>query len=265
MKKSVLYSVLVSLFSLLPASVDSVVVPEPEKRVSLAPSIGFESEYTYRGALCARNATLTNWAFKYKFSDEWSLEYNLFGCFPIGRESTYGNCLDQSIGLMRKLNESMNVHSGFTYYWQPYVNEEDLGQSREWYVGLDSQLTLLPSAYAYYDFDKQQFCAETNFGYRFELEGFGFENWAIDTGFFAGVLFARNAYGGVYGENRRKNGYKYWGGKCDLVYLLAGWGDVRLGVRYVANNDGGKPDSVANEAGQHGKMCSVGGALSLYF
>jgi len=185
-----------------------------------------------------------------------------FGIVAAKLLSDAGNRFEYKLGYMMDLaclptpecfcmdNIQLSLDVGYKYYWwlQSHITNpfNRVNRSNEIYAGLLTDGFLRPALYAFYDFNLEQFRLEGNIGYTYPLCFCGVDNVALDLNAYLGWLNA-DAYNGDQRSffppvgavpGKQKNGYTYGGISADVVYSLNECADIRVGVRWEANNDG---------------------------
>lgn len=160
-----------------------------------------------------------------------------------------------SAGHLYRLTEFFEWDLGGTYTWLKNPSSGQLGHWREIYTGIRTDLILAPSIYLFHDFERRQWNLELSFGYDFELEEFGWHNWALETKILLGWLKAKKPFGGQRGPAwDRKNHYLYIEAGFNLALFLSDSLVFKMGPCWAYNRDGNQPYSVANEHGNHSHL-----------
>lgn len=175
--------------------------------------------------------------------------------------SDAGNRLVLNLGYMMPLaclpspecfcmdDTQLSLDFGYNYYW--WLQDRNLNpwspvnRSNEIYVGLLTDAFLRPALYAFYDFNLEQFRLLGSIGYTYDLSCWcGLDGFAIDLNAYIAWLTA-DKYNGDQRQGslpKQKNGYTYGGISADIVYSLNDCADIRVGIRWAANNDGSSKD-----------------------
>lgn len=143
----------------------------------------------------------------------------------------------------------LSLDFGYNYYWwleDDMLNPwNQVNRSNEIYVGFLTDSPLRPAFYVFYDFNLEQIRLVGSIGYTYDLSCWcGLNGFAIDLNAYIAWLYA-DAYNGdqrpdvLPGQSgKNRNSYTYGGITADLVYSLNDCANVRIGVRWAANNDG---------------------------
>lgn len=185
---------------------------------SLSSTVGFESEYVFRGIQQAPG------------SMQVSVEANVAGFYagvwanqPVFDDffGKYDNQVNLYIGYSASVSELVEIDVGGTYYTYP----ESTGRknTQEVYAGMIFDVLLTPSVYLYYDFELENFTAEVAAGYTFDL---------VDIA--PGTSFE---LGGNLGYVDVKNGkdYTFAGATADLKYSFTDNASLSVGARLSKN------------------------------
>lgn len=156
---------------------------------------------------------------------------------------------DFTFGYSMPVTDMFSIDFGYTYHWYIQHNVYGVDRSNEIYLGATADVILDPSLYLYYDWDLEQFVAQFDVSYSFDLTQYtsdwGVGGTSIDLGAHVGWLSAddytagqRGPVGGVDTLKKWSNGYTYGGLKADLVFALNDVAKASIGMRWEANNDG---------------------------
>lgn len=202
--------------------------------LSLKSSVGFESEYVYRGKNLAHNVTIWTLQGSYKL-----YKGNLYAG-TIGYNGTSATYTEQDIyvGYKMPIDEKFSLDVGYTYYWYPNQSlAPTIDRTNEVYAGvMYNGLYVNPAAYIYYDIDLEQIIVELSGKYSWDLAKYGWANTSFDVGGYVGWLNSDDTNGSQV-DAGASNGYTYWGVTADLVYALTKNASVSAGLRYVGNDD----------------------------
>lgn len=242
--------------------------------ISAVGSIGFESEDHIYGKKIAEDTFVSGIEFTMPVCDGCTY-LGVTGFFPFeeGSQSTRatddkpahlgdaGNRFEIKVGYMMPVlcvpapecfcmdDTQVSIDLGYKYYWwtehkahNPWNN---VNRSNEIYAGILTDMFLRPAAYFFYDWNLEQFRFELSIGYTYNLGCFSdcLDRFAIDANAYVAWLQADDYYGDqafADGLKDTDNGYTYGGVSVDLVYCLNECADIRAGVRWEANNDGGE-------------------------
>jgi len=180
---------------------------------------------------------------------------------------------DFTFGYSMPVTDMFSIDFGYTYHWYIQHNVYGVDRSNEIYLGATADVILDPSLYLYYDWDLEQFVAQFDVSYSFDLTQYtsdwGVGGTSIDLGAHFGVLSAddytagqRGPVAGVDTLKKWSNGYAYGGVKADLVFALNDIAKASFGMRWEANNDGkdglhtiaGSTNYIPANQGQHESM-----------
>jgi hypothetical protein len=211
-------------------------------------SVGFESEYLYRGKALAFDTIVTSVEGAYKLYNG-SLYAGILNHDSAYSPSTGASALSESdfyVGYKLPVYQKFSADVGYTYYW--YQNSAATPDRRnEIYAGVVySGLYINPAAYIYYDFNDEAVTGEVSGKYSFDLAKYGWANTALDLGAYVGGTSIDDVTGGQ-AITKNSGGYVYYGVTADLVYSFNKTTAASVGVRYGgSSNNGGTDISVAH-------------------
>lgn len=187
--------------------------------ISISSTVGFESEYVFRGVQLAGNSLQA------------SVELNVAGAY-VGvwtnqaiRQTVGGNIADNEVdfyvGYSFAATDLVELDVGATYYYFP---ESAADKSIEGFIGATFDTFLSPSLYVFRDFDLKTWTVEGSVGHTIDLADVA-----------PGVSFE---VGGTLGWVSVKNGddYLYVGGTADLKYSFTDNASASIGVRLTKND-----------------------------
>ncbi len=206
-----------SILALAVIGAGSAVYAAESSKVAFTLDVTYLSDYVFRG-LKVSDSTIQP-----------SLEAS-YGDFYAGlwhsneiSDNTRGGAQDETdlyAGYKLKASDTLSVDFGATRYTYSGGNNTD---STEAYIGLNANVALSPSLYAYYDFDYEVATYIANIGYSLPLESAGL---SIDFSVSAGFV---NFNGGQE--------YLYGVAGVSVPYKLSDTATLSAGVDYVANDD----------------------------
>lgn len=198
--------------------------------LSINGSVGFESEYVFRGMQQADESLQATVEVAYDIYGG-SAYAGLFVNEPIATTADT-NEIDLYIGYQMPVFEDYTADFGYISYLYP-SDASVARDTREIYAGLTyNGLYVNPAAYVYYDFDLEQIALQLSGDYSIDLADYGVENTTVDFGMYWGVLSAQDADGAG-----ADNGYEYCGLTADAVYHFTADAAASVGVRFTGNND----------------------------
>lgn len=179
-------------------------------------SVGFETEYVFRGIEYAGNSLQVSLQGNYQdaYFGAWTNE-------PTEREEIYGSEIDLYAGYGYAINDSLIADFGATVYYYPDVEGID-NDTFEIYTGLSLDSAARPSLYAFYDFDLDTLTLEGSVSQSYEID----ERHAI-------------AFGAAAGWVDEENGGEYWYYKvtADYIFTFSETMNATLGARAGGNDD----------------------------
>lgn len=201
--------------------------------LSINSSVGYESEYVFRGVRLNHNSLVTSLEGAYKLYNG-SLYAGVLN--HDGLSSTYG--LSQLyVGYKLPVQDKFTADVGYTFYWATQNNSVP-NHSNEIYAGVTyNGLYVNPSAYIYYDFDQSALTAELSGKYSLDLAKYGWANTSLDLGAYVGGVSSGDLLAG-YANSKIHDGYAFYGATADLVYSFNKTTAASVGIRYGGNNDG---------------------------
>ncbi len=200
--------------------------------LSVQASVGFDSEYVFRGRNIDHNVITATLDGSYKLY-KGSLYTGLKSIN--GQDSTYTET-NLYVGYKLPVYEKFSADFGGTYYY--YSNDNPaIDRTFELYAGLIyNGLYVNPAVYVFYDFALEQWVGELSGKYSWDLSKYGMANTSLDVGAFLGVLAADDADSDqVAGDT--KNSYMYYGVTADLVYSFTKTASASIGIAYNGNDD----------------------------
>jgi hypothetical protein len=169
--------------------------------LSVNGSIGYESEYVYRGWNIAHSDMVTSIEAAYKLYNgslyAGAVNNRILGSSNFITELYGDNETNLYVGYKMPLYDKFNIDAGFTYYW---YNVATGGWSSPWidfcrevYTGVTYDgLWIAPAAYVYYDFDREAWTGELSGKYSVCLAKYGIANTALDLGAYCGGVSAND-------------------------------------------------------------------------
>jgi uncharacterized protein (TIGR02001 family) len=216
--------------------------------LSVKGSIGFESEYLYRGQALAMDTIVTSVEGAYKLYNG-SLYAGVLNHDSVGNSAFSES--DFYVGYKLPVYEKFSADVGYTYYWyQQNANEVAIAHGvtpdrrNEIYAGVVyNGLWVNPAAYIYYDFNTEAVTGEVSGKYSLDLAKYGVAKTALDLGAFIGATSVDDVTGGQATKNSA--GYAYYGATADVVYSFTKSAAASVGIRYGGRcNNGGSDVSV---------------------
>jgi len=135
------------------------------QELSVSASIGYESDYIFRGVALAEDYFAPSVDITYG-----DMYIGLWAALPT--DSEYENEIDFYAGYGFEISELISGDVGFTYYTYPDsadgVFDSDVN-TFEVYTGLSFEAPLSPSVYVFYDFDLKAWTVETSAGHTWQV------------------------------------------------------------------------------------------------
>lgn len=232
--KKILSIVALSVMFVGAAFADSKTAASWTDSLSLNSSVGFESEYVFRGRNIAHNVAIWHLEGSYKLYNG-SLYAGVTGFN--GQQYTYTEN-DLYIGYKMPLQKNFSADFGATYYW--YTNQTTaptIDRTYELYAGLMyNGYVVNPAIYVYYDFALERWTAELSGKYSWDLAKYGWAKTSLDVGAFLGTSAAKDADSDQV-AGKTKNSYNYAGVTADVVYAFNKNASASVGIRFIANDD----------------------------
>ena len=243
--------------------------------ISISTTVGFESEYVFRG-IKQYGPAIQPAVDISKPLFEGDIYVGFWGSYPISNSASGGGVgtvsdagayqeTDFYVGYGQELTEHISVDFGYTYYGffdtggtlNPVAGDTTgagvgVGNSDRWhevYLGLtfdgilpDGLPELNPSIYGYYNPTIEGWIVEGSIGHSIDLENFvGSANWTLDLGANVGVVSSSDVDGdqntNTAAFSDPEDGYTYWGSTADLVYTFNDVASWSVGMRYAGNNN----------------------------
>jgi uncharacterized protein (TIGR02001 family) len=206
-----------SILALAALSAGSAVYAAESNKVAFTLDVTYLSDYVFRG-LKVSDSTIQP-----------SLEAS-YGDFYAGAwhsnevsDFTRGGSQDETdlyLGYKLKADDTFSFDFGATRY---FYNGGSNGDSTEAYVGVNANVTLSPSLYAYYDFDNEISTYIASIGYSLPIESAGI---SIDFSLSGGFV---NVNGGPE--------YLYGVAGVSVPYKLSDTATLSVGADYIVNDD----------------------------
>ena len=202
--------------------------------LSVKGSVGFESEYLYRGRALAMDTLVTSVEGAYKL-------YNgsLYAGF-LNHDSVKSSFSESDfyVGYKMPVYEKFSADVGYTYYWYQQPTGATPDRRNEIYAGVVyNGFWVNPAAYIYYDFNTDAITGELSGKYSLDLAKYGWANTAVDVGAYLGGTSIDDVTGGQ--GTKSSAGWTYYGVTGDLVYSFNKNASASVGVRYGGNNNNG--------------------------
>lgn len=220
-------------------------------RLSASVSFGFESEYVFRGKKEASDSFQPEVAVSYAMGENWGVYTSVWNNSPL-KNSDF-NETDINIGATYSI-AAFTIDAGYTYYWYNDVKNGGFAATNELKAGLNydstellgrvssvlADLSITPSVYYYYDFDRMANTVELAVFSSVPVTKWMFgedkDFLSVDTSVFYGWTSSdRSKSGGVI--SRSTNSYSYGGVTADLVWKVNSICRAAVGIRWAMNND----------------------------
>jgi outer membrane receptor protein involved in Fe transport len=224
--------------------------------LSLDATIGFDSEYVYRGHKLDQQVIAPGIKVGASLFDQGELYFGNKN-FLSTNSSDY-NKHDFSIGFSHELTEIFTVDVGFTHHvWKNLRKAVDkksgwdgiakkIGVKKhgnEIYMGFVTDVLLSPSLYYNYDFTWKRHNLEGGVDYLYDLSSFGINGFAVDISVKLGFDRTQKPFGmkkdiatDLLKAFDTKKSYWYYGTGADLVYTFNENVKIRTGVKFEGLN-----------------------------
>ncbi|MDR1401768.1 MAG: hypothetical protein LBI81_02315 [Puniceicoccales bacterium] len=148
-----------------------------------------------------------------------------------------GNDIAPYVGLTFYPIDNFTVDCGYKHHMYPALSKSEnfKRQSNEVYGGISYDLSIIPSIYFYYDFDRKEFATEGKLAYTFDLSTQAISGLAIDLEAKIGYDLSSKPYSMEYVEEMGSKGYLYYGATADVVYSLNDSVSARAGASFEGN------------------------------
>jgi hypothetical protein len=199
--------------------------------LSVSESVGFESEYLYRGLSVADSTLVATVDASYKLYNG-SLYASVLAAVP--NEAVYFDKeVKSTVGYKLPVYGKFTADVGASYDWftnGSYLNRD---YSREIYAGVTyAGLYVNPAIYAKYDFDLKAWTVDVSGSYSWDLAKYGVANTSVDVGAHYAYISADDA------DNAgNSDSYAYYGANADVVYHFSKTASASVGARYASNNE----------------------------
>jgi long-subunit fatty acid transport protein len=225
-------------------------------KVDVNTSVGFDTEYVYRGVKRGQQAFLPKAEMSAAVFEGAKLYVGAEAALPLkdikDEDVSYSwTRTDLYIGMTYSINEMFTVDAGYDHYFYTNLKDSDFKtDANEVYVGVMADVIASPSIYVTYDFNCREFAVEGKVGYTLDLGQFGLNNFAADFSGKAGFDYAQRPFGikdlhqASHDDTKGDKDYFYYGVGADLVYSLTDSAKLRAGVAYEGNS--AKKDSFIN-------------------
>ncbi len=220
--------------------------------LSVSASVGFESEYIFRGERRSSSA----------IQPKVELAYPLYGMdFYVGawassplKGESASNLMEVDLyGGLNYYLGALRLDLGFMYYWYPSDEVKNSGQrtrDMEVYVGASFdtasylwEVNLNPSVYYYYNWVLQQHVVEVSLGYNIPV-GYWLWNYprlTMPVSVYGGYLTAGQKWGDV--PQKESASYWYYGATADLALAITEYCTISGGVRYSYRSGGNEGEA----------------------
>ncbi len=227
--------------------------------LSVSATIGYESEYVFRGEKYAGHSIQPGLEFAYPI---YGIDIYAGGWYtsPVqGSKKDELTELDIYAGATYTYG-AVTFDVGYIYYWYPEVTSESESVSRdmEVYCGVTVDtssylgINLNPSAYYFYNWVLKQQVVEISIGYEAPIG-----EWVIDNdkltmplNLYGGYLSAGRKYGDIDGIDNAGVSYFYYGASADIAYALTDYCTISGGIRYSQRDGGNEGEPV-----DHAELC----------
>ena len=217
-------------------------------------TLGFETEYVFRGIQCAAQSFQPDLNMAYDLGNGFSIVGDIWSNAPIKNKDS-DNEIDLYAGLAYSY-KMITVNAGYVYYWYPRHGEDSLNHSNEaqFTVEVDTsdwlgQFNITPSVGYFYDFDYDCNTIEAALSYSAPISKWlvGDEYLSLETSVYYGYCFYGNlgadGGNGAYYDTgepiyKQTAGYGYFGVSSDLVLQVTDFCSVSVGIRYTHTNAG---------------------------
>lgn len=250
--------------------------------VEVKGSLGYESEYVYRGAKTAQDVILPVIEIGYclpcgkVYTGGW-------GVAPIGNSDFKAvRQFNPYIGAQFNLTDIFTADVGYTYYWYFFEGSSDfqflrhnLNRQNEIYLGIIGDVILCPALYVFYNYNLDQWLIQANVKHSFDLFcltsvcGLYLDFYADAAWLKASRFNGDERPGGIQAHH---NSYWYFDVKFDLTYRFNECVWVSVGPRLAYNTDGITPSNflitegyTANALGNHHHLLWWGGRVGFKF
>jgi uncharacterized protein (TIGR02001 family) len=222
----------------------------PASSLSVTSSLGYESEYVFRGVQYA-DAILSpsiDVAYGNFYAGAWF-------ALPAQNAALYTDEMDVYLGINTPLGEILSVDVGLTRYsYNDLVGhflDDKNGATTEYYVGISADVLLSPSFYAYYDTDLDVYTLEVKVGHSIPLFG----DFSLDLGASAGYM----------ADDEGEDDLTYFGGSADISYAINDKASFAIGARYSYNSENGAVFGNGNSPEADHDICWFGTSFSFGF
>lgn len=191
-----------------------------QDELSISATIGWESEYVFRGLQLAKTS----------FQNSIDLSYGgaylgLWTMLPVDGVEGFAKEFDVYAGYGFAATDMINLDVGVTLYYYPSIRDIFAMADRttfEAYIGGSLNTMLSPSLYLYYDFTLENWVIEGSIGHSLELA----EATSLDLGLHSGYVFVHQA-----------KDYWYGGISADIGYAFTDNAKASLGTRLTFNDE----------------------------
>ncbi|MBO6103032.1 MAG: hypothetical protein J6P03_07240 [Opitutales bacterium] len=217
-------------------------------------SVGFESQYNFRGLKCAGASFVVDLTLGYNLAENWDIYADAWDNLPLQNSDEAPNELDLSVGTTYNL-KGFVFDFGYLYYWYTDGAAVDgtFSGTHELKFGVSYDLSdiiadfsetvadmaITPSVYYFYDLTMHANTVEAAISARIPVSKWILGERHDFLGIEASVYYGfsniyRHKVDGVV--SRYNEGYNYVGGKADLVYTVTDNCALSVGVRYATND-----------------------------
>lgn len=270
-----LYSFLLSMYG-LPGCCEG----SWASNLMLKGSVGYESEYVYRGMKTAQEVILPEVEMAY-CTECWKAYVGGWGVVPV--ENSNFKTVRQAnpyIGATFNLTDIFYLDVGYTYYW--YLNNQgyqflrhNVNRQNEIHAAIIGDVILSPAFRVFYNWNLNQWVIQGDLKHSFDLFCLtGLRGLCLDFYFDAAWVHASKFNGDQRppGVPKHHNRYWFFDVKFDLTYWFCQYISLSVGPRFTYNTDGLSPwyatttqGYSANVLGNHHHMLWWGARIGFQF
>lgn len=255
-----------------PSMMDEILTPSL-KKFSASVTVGYESNYVFRGLKYSESSIQPEVALGYALTDALGVYASVWSTTPF--ESDDSNEIDFNLGATYAI-AGFTFDAGYTHYWYTSspiglsTNELKIGVSYDTSAVLSqvssifADLAITPSVYYYYDLDLLANTIEASISMTAPVSkwflGEDKDFLAIESSLYYGYVTA-DRFKTDMGWFRNTDSYSYVGASADLVWSINDMCKASIGIRWAANN--ASPNGYGNSEDE--QLLWGGGSVSMGF
>lgn len=259
-----------------PSTMDQILTPSL-KKFSASVTVGYESNYVFRGIKYSESSIQPEIALGYALTDALGVYASAWSTTPF--ESDDSNEIDFNLGATYAI-AGFTFDAGYTHYWYTSspvglsTNELKIGVSYDTSAVLSkvssifADLAITPSVYYFYDLDLHANTVEVAVSATAPVSkwflGEDKDFLAVESSLYYGFATG-DRFKSDLGWFRNTDSYSYVGANVDLVWTINDMCKASIGIRWAANNNNGAELGFPRNGSNDEQLLWGGGSVSMGF